>query len=302
VSSCIAEPRDGRVAGANVSSTFRVMNGFLLQAPTLDISTAYRSLQAMGVAFLAALPRLIAALVIIGASLFIARLARLGVRRAVRERTAHRNLQLAVGRLAYVLAVALCVLLAATVAFPSFTIGSLIQLLGVSGVVVGFAFKDIFQNFLAGILILVTNPFNIGDQIVVDAFEGTVEEIQTRATLIRTYDQRRIVVPNSDLFTKSVTVNTAFPSRRVRYDLAVKADTDLDKARQIATDVLTRGNIEGVEKDPVAAVLLLALSGQSMTLRLLWWSRSEHGEFLMVQDRVLRAIRDAFAKGGVALA
>jgi small-conductance mechanosensitive channel len=129
-----------------------------------------------------------------------------------------------------------------------------------------------------------------------------VEEIQTRATLIRTYDQRRIVVPNSDLFTKSVTVNTAFPSRRVRYDLAVKADTDLDKARQIATDVLTRGNIEGVEKDPVAAVLLLALSGQSMTLRLLWWSRSEHGEFLMVQDRVLRAIRDAFAKGGVALA
>lgn len=277
---------------------------FTLQAPgaPLDLTTTYRSLHGMGVAFLAALPRLMAALIIVVGSLFIARLARLLVRHAVRNRQAHRNLQLAVGRLAYVLAVALCVLLAATVAFPSFTIGSLIQLLGVSGVVVGFAFKDIFQNFLAGILLLVTDPFAIGDQIVVDAFEGTVEEIQTRATYIRTYDHRRVVVPNADLFTKSVIVNTAFPTRRVRYDLAIKSDADIDKAREIATDVLTRGNIQGVEKDPVATVLLLAVAGQSTTLRLLWWSRSEHGEFLLVQDRVLHAIREAFARGGIALA
>jgi small-conductance mechanosensitive channel len=271
------------------------------QAP-LDLGTAYKSLHAMGVAFLAQLPRLIAALVIVLASLFVARLARLIVRRAVRQRQTHRNLQIAVGRLAYVLAVALCVLLAATVAFPSFTVGSLIQLLGVSGVVVGFAFKDIFQNFLAGILLLVTNPFAIGDQIVVDAFEGTVEEIQTRATLIRTYDHRRVVVPNADLFTKSVTVNTAFPTRRIRYDLAVKGDVDLAKARQVASDVLTSGHIDGVEKDPKAAVLLLALGGPSVTLRLVWWSRSEHGEYLLVQDRVLDAIHDAFASAGIALA
>jgi small conductance mechanosensitive channel len=277
------------------------MLALLAQAP-LDLGTAYKSLHAMGVEFIAALPRLIAALVIVLASLFVARFARLFVRRAVREREAHRNLQIAVGRLTYVLAVALCVLLAATVAFPSFTIGSLIQLLGVSGVVVGFAFKDILQNFLAGILLLVTNPFAIGDQIIVDAFEGTVEEIQTRATLIRTYDHRRVVVPNADLFTKSVTVNTAFPTRRIRYDLAVKGDADLDKARQVATDVLTTGGIEGVEKDPKAAVLLLALGGSSMTLRLVWWSRSQHGEYLLVQDRVLRAIHDAFASAGIALA
>lgn len=273
----------------------------MLQAP-ITFSAAYHSLQGMGLAFMAALPRLVAGIIIVAASLFIARLARLLVGRAVRERAEHRNLQLAVGRLAYVLAVALCVLLAATVAFPSFTVGSLIQLLGVSGVVVGFAFKDIFQNFLAGILILVTNPFAIGDQIVVDAFEGTVEEIQTRATLIRTYDQRRVVVPNADLFTKSVTVNTAFPTRRVHYDLAIKGDADLEKARQIATEVLTRHNIEGVEKDPVATALLLAITGQSATLRLVWWSRSQHGEYLIVQDRVLRAIRDAFGAAGIALA
>lgn len=259
----------------------------------------------MGVAFIAALPRIIAALVIILASLFVARLVRWAVRRAVHRRGtrgAHRNLQIAVGRLAYTAAVTLCALLAATVAFPSFTIGSLIQLLGVSGIVVGFAFKDIFQNFLAGILLLVTNPFAIGDQIIVDSFEGTVEEIETRATLIRTYDQRLIVVPNADLFTKSVTVNTAFPTRRVRYDLAISSSADLGAARRLASDILTKGDIEGVEHDPVAAAIVIGMNAQSVTLRLLWWSNSQHGEYLLVQDRVLIAVREAFAKNGIALA
>ena len=276
-----------------------------MQLPAIDLSAAYRSLREIGVAFVAALPRIIAAFLIIFGSLFVARLVRWAVRRALHRRGSHgthRNLQIAVGRLAYSAAVTLCVLLAATVAFPSFTIGSLIQLLGVSGIVVGFAFKDIFQNFLAGILLLITNQFAIGDQIIVDSFEGTVEEIETRATLIRTYDQGRIVVPNADLFTKSVTVNTAYPTRRVRYDLAISASADLAAARRVASDILTKANLEGVEHDPVAAVLVIGMNAQSVTLRLVWWSKSQHGEYLLVQDRVLMAVRDAFAKSGIALA
>jgi small-conductance mechanosensitive channel len=70
----------------------------------------------------------------------------------------------------------------------------------------------------------------------------------------------------------------------------------------VAADVLTKSEIEGVERDPVADVLVLAIGGQAVTLRLLWWSRPERGEFLLVQDRVLMAIRDAFAKAGIALA
>ena len=94
------------------------------------------------------------------------------------------------------------------IAIPSFQPAQLIQLLGISGVAIGFAFLDILQNFLAGILILLTEPFRLGDQIVVGGYEGTVEEIETRATSIRTYDGRRVVIPNSNLFTESVTVNT----------------------------------------------------------------------------------------------
>jgi small conductance mechanosensitive channel len=189
-------------------------------------------------------------------------------------------------------AVAVGVLIAATVAFPSFTIGSLIQLLGVSGVVIGFAFKDIFQNFLAGILLLITNPFEVGDQIVVDAFEGTIEEIQTRATMITTYDRRRVVVPNADLFTKSVTVNTAYARRRMRYDVSVKGSDDAHRVQKLLERTV-RGGIEGVEPDPVAAALLISIAGGALTFRLLWWSPSERAEYLIVQDRVLIAVYEA---------
>jgi small-conductance mechanosensitive channel len=77
----------------------------------------------------------------------------------------------------------------------------------------GFAFKDLFQNFLAGLLILVTRPFRVGDQIRYKDYEGTVEDIQARATYINTYDGRRVIIPTGELYTNSVTVNTAFPQR-----------------------------------------------------------------------------------------
>jgi small conductance mechanosensitive channel len=77
-------------------------------------------------------------------------------------------------------------LVAAVIAVPRFTPGQLIQLLGLSGVAISFAFRDILQNYLAGILILLTEPFRINDQIVFGSYEGTVEDIQTRATHLRT--------------------------------------------------------------------------------------------------------------------
>jgi small-conductance mechanosensitive channel len=268
---------------------------------SLDLGVAYRSLRALGASFVAWLPRLMLALLIVAIALLVARSMRWTATRALHARAGHRNLQVAVGRLSYAAVIAVGVLIAATVAFPSFTIGSLIQLLGVSGVVIGFAFKDIFQNFLAGILLLITNPFEVGDQIVVDAFEGTIEEIQTRATMITTYDRRRVVVPNSDLFTKSVIVNTAYEKRRMRYDVSVKGSDDAHRVQQLLERAV-RSGIPGVEPDPVATALLISIAGGALTYRLLWWSGSERLDYLIVQDRVLSAVYQALRADQLAVA
>lgn len=259
---------------------------------SIDLGVAYQSVRHLTTAFVAALPRLAAALVVVLLGFAASRGVRWAAERAVRRGEKHRNLRVAVGRIVFAASLAFAVLIAATVAFPSFTIGSLIQLLGVSGVVIGFAFKDIFQNFLAGILLLVTDPFEVGDQIIVDSFEGTVEEIRARATLITTYDRRRVIVPNADLFTKSVTVNTAYDRRRMRYDVLVKGTDDTAKVRRILEQAV-RSGIEGVETDPVATALLVSITGGALTFRVLWWSDSERGSYLIVQDRVLEAVHAA---------
>jgi small-conductance mechanosensitive channel len=90
-------------------------------------------------------------------------------------------------------------LVAFSIVAPSFQAADLIKILGIGGVAIGFAFQNILQNFLAGLLLLWSEPFRVGDEIKLDAFEGEVEEIQTRATIVKTYDARRVVIPNADL-------------------------------------------------------------------------------------------------------
>ena len=154
--------------------------------------------------FIILLPNIVLALIVFAIFFFIARTLKQLVRRLTRDRRQAHNLGLVLGRLAQGATILMGLFIALSIVIPSLKASDLVQLLGISGVAIGFAFRDILQNFLAGILILLTEPFQIDDQIVFKNFEGTVEQIQTRATTIRTYDGRRIVIPNSELFTNSV--------------------------------------------------------------------------------------------------
>jgi small-conductance mechanosensitive channel len=100
-------------------------------------------------------------------------------------------------------------LIALSVVAPSFKAGDLIKLLGVGTVAIGFAFQNILQNFLAGILLLLQEPFQLGDFISVTGIEGTVHDIQSRATIVNTKEGRRVVVPNAVIFTCPVGVESA---------------------------------------------------------------------------------------------
>lgn len=166
----------------------------------------------------------------------------------------HRNAGLAGGRLAQGVVLFIGLLIALSVALPTFQPGDVIQVLGISSVAIGFAFRDILQNFLAGILLLLTQPFRIGDQIVARSYEGTVEDIQARATFILTCDGRRVVVPNAALFTDTVVVNTAFAHRRLEYDVGIGYGDDIERARSIMLQAAQR--TDGVLADPAPDVLV----------------------------------------------
>ena len=149
------------------------------------------------------------AIVIFVLFLFIASAAKSVVRRFSQRRQRRLSLGLLLGQLAHTTVSVLGFLIALSVVAPSFHASDLIKMLGIGSVAIGFAFQNILQNFLAGILLLLQEPFKLGDQISVTGLEGRVDDIQTRATIITTADGHRAVIPNAVLFTNPVVVSKA---------------------------------------------------------------------------------------------
>ena len=211
------------------------------------------------------------------------------------------NMGVVFARLISAATILLGFLVAFSVVAPSFQAGDLIKILGISGVAIGFAFQNILQNFLAGLLLLWAEPFRIGDEIKLDPYEGTVEEIQTRATIIKTYDGRRVVIPNADLFTHSVTVNTALDIRRWEYDLAVNGIRELAELKSLFINSVSK--VQGVLPDPRPEVLVMDLGDPDLNavkVRILWWTKApRQHEMLASYDRVLTAIRQTLNRSRV---
>lgn len=265
----------------------------------MNFDLVWRELQELAASAAATAPRLLVALLIVVVAVLIGKAARGAVHRAAARRHEPGTLPIALGRLVMAGAVLFGLLLGATLAFPNFTPRDFMGALGIGSIAAGFAFKDIFQNFLAGILILVTKPFRVNDQIVFRDHEGTVEQIHTRATYLRTYDGRRVVIPNGDLFVNSVIVNTAFPQRRMEYDIGIGYGDDIDEARAIILDVLEQA--EGVDPDPKADVIVVEFAESSVRLRARWWSQSRIADVLIARNKVLTAVRTRLLEAGIDL-
>lgn len=213
------------------------------------------------------------------------------VNRAIRRSTRGRreNLGVVFGRLLGWATILLGFLIAVSIIAPSFQAADLIKILGIGGVAIGFAFQNILQNFLAGLLLLWAEPFRVGDEIKLDPYEGKVEEIQTRATIIKTYDERRVVIPNADLFTHSVIVNTALGSRRWQYDLNLKQITGLEELKEAIVSAVRK--VPGVLSEPAPQALLSDVTPDTVKMRLLWSTRdNRQHQMLASYDQVLTAV------------
>ena len=255
--------------------------------------TLFAAIQTMITNFVALLPRLLLGTVVFALFFFVARFVKSFIRRS-----AGGGVGKALGRLAQLGVLLGGLLVAMVIAFPSVKPATVLSGLGVGGVAIGFAFKDILQNYFAGVLLLWREPFAIGDQIETsNGYVGTVQAVETRATTLRTYDGRRIVIPNSNLFTDSVIVNTAREVRRTQYDVGIGYADDIEEARSVMLNAVK--STEGVKQDPAPDVLVVELAGSSVNLRARWWSAPERSEVITTQDRVLTAIKYALDEAAI---
>ncbi len=264
------------------------------------LKPALKRLDGMARDLIAALPNIVIALVVFFIFYALGKGVRSAIRNFAQRGHKHLNLGLVLGRLAQGAIVFIGLLIALVIALPGFQPAQLIQLLGISSVAIGFAFKDILQNFLAGILLLLTEPFRIGDQIRVGEFEGTVEDIQTRATLIKTYDGRRVVIPNGELFNQSVVVNTAYEARRFDYDVGVGYGDDVERAKALILEAVQ--SVPDVLRDPAPDVLTYELAESWVSIRARWWVKPpRRADELNVRDRVISSIKKRLTEHGIDL-
>jgi small-conductance mechanosensitive channel len=179
----------------------------------VDFSVAWRTTAKIVNDIVSLLPNIILGLLIFALFLVVAAIASSLTRRFVQRRRSHQGMVLLLARLVHTGFVVVGFLIAVSVVAPSFQAADLIKLLGIGTVAIGFAFQNILQNFLAGILLLLQEPFQLGDLISVTGIEGTVSDIQARATIVTTKEGRNVVIPNAVIFTNPVAVAHSEPTK-----------------------------------------------------------------------------------------
>ncbi len=254
------------------------------------LNPLHRSFNQLLDSLLETFPRLISAILLLFIISFGAKLVRAGVSPIVRQINLDDNLRQLITSLSFYGSWIIGLITVASVL--GFQASSLVTALGVSGFVLGFAFKDILSHFLAGILLLAGRSFQIGDQILIQSYEGTVERIDLRATHLRTYDNRLVIIPNADVFTSAVVNNTQSQTRRQEFDIGIDYEANIADAQLLAFKAVKA--TEGVLEDPAPDVLVVELASSWITLRCRFWTDSRRANVLAVGSEARRRVKEVF--------
>jgi small conductance mechanosensitive channel len=238
------------------------------------------------------IPDLIAALVTFAASLFLSGLAARWVRRTAKVRIRDRETRRLLARLARWSVLVLGTVVA--LGQVNFDVTGFVAGLGVAGVTVGFALQDIARNFVAGIILLIRQPFDIGDAVEVGDYAGSVLDVTTRDTVLKTWDGEMVILPNIDVFTSAITNYSKLPHRRRTVHIGLGYDEDVGQATGAFLDAI-RG-VQGVLDDPPPSLLAEELGDSALTLAARFWVNQETHSLFEVHSEVVRAIKEIAEK------
>ena len=188
-------------------------------------------------------------------------------------------------------------LLATVVVFPGMTPAKALTVLGLGSVAIGFAFKDIFENFFAGILILWRYPIEKGDVIEHAGIVGKVEDITIRNTMIRRPDGELVVAPNASLFKSNVEVLTNRPKRRVRIACGIAYSEDVGEAREVIRAAVA--SCESISGAKSVEVFANEFADSSINFEIAWWTGSAPVEIRKSRDEVIEAIKKALDNASI---
>ena len=190
------------------------------------------------------------------------------------------------------------VIVAIVAVFPSVKPVNMLAGLGFFSVAAGFAFQDILENLLSGLLLILRQPFRSGDQITVGEISGTVEAITIRETRLKTFDGQLVLIPNRDVYKAVITVRTHFPSRRVSFVVGVAYENDTGEACRVIRAALTE-DVPRLEGTPQPEAVVTALGVSTVEIEARFWCGPEQHDVVLATDGAIRAVKTALDGAGI---
>ena len=261
------------------------------------VATLQDQLVGMGEGFVRALPGLAIALIVLLVTWIVARFAARIADLLIGKTDVRPSLKNLIDTLVRLVIWIVGIMIAAIVVMPGLTPASLFAGLGIGAVAIGFAFQDIFENFMAGVLIMLREKMRIGDIIECEGIVGKVEHITLRETHVRKLSGEVTLVPNSMLFKNPVEILTDEVKRRHEVVVGVSYDTNLDHA----ADVIRRAveGIEEVDSEKTLDIFAQEFNASSVDFLVRWWAGSTPRSGWESKDKVVRAIKAALDDAGI---
>ena len=248
-------------------------------------------------AFTDAVPRLLVAVAVVVVGYALSRGLRWGLRRLLRTRRTPSFAEV-MSKLAGWLLLSFSVMVAIVGVFPSVKPVNMLAGLGFFSVAAGFAFQDILENLLSGLLLILRQPFRSGDQISVGEISGTVQAITIRETRLKTFDGQLVLIPNRDVYKAVITVRTHFPSRRVAFVVGVAYENDTGEACRVIAAAL-RHDVPRLDSTPEPEAVVTQLGVSTVDIEARFWCTPEQHAVVLITDSAIRAVKTALEEAGI---
>lgn len=262
------------------------------------VKILFEQLEEIGKSSIEILPQLAVAIVVIFLTAGLNKLVKYLAWKALDRTNLRKSLKELFQLLLSILVWLLGLMIAAVIVFPGLTPSSILAGLGIGSVAIGFAFKDVFENFLAGIIILFRREMRIGDHIKCEDIEGEVSHIAIRESHIRQTDGQLVIVPNSILFKNPVTVRTNHEIRRVTVICGVAYDVDVDVARNVIRDAVAGCDTVVQDGKPIQ-IFAQEFASSSINFEVTWWTGSKPVEVRTSRDQVVAGVKRALDEAGI---
>lgn len=244
--------------------------------------------------FIAGIPNLLTALAILIVSLYLARIFSNFLRRVLQRRRAPAGVTHLLGEL-----VLWSIIIAGTITALErfFPVTAFLAGLGILGFTIGFALQDIMKNFASGVILLLQQPFHVGETIGVKGFDGTVLAIDLRATEMRAADGRVVILPNAEVLANPIINYSRANHRRVDFSINLSHTCEPSTVRQIVLEAIEE--VEGFVREPEPVIVFNSITDSALELNANFWVDVTKTDPLHAKDSVLLKIKSAFNEQGI---